>query len=83
MTVRVGISDIVRRTGIDGFLMPNVSNSYEQHSLWIQELEVGQSQRTERIEPDAPEDYSLHQLTLGAGHKLSTENLKDNMSPRL
>jgi hypothetical protein len=39
--VRVAISDNVRCTGIDGFLMPNVSNPYEQHSVWIQELEVG------------------------------------------
>ena len=49
-TVRVAISDIircarmhgflVRWAGIDGFLMPNVSNSNE-HSVRMQELEVG------------------------------------------
>jgi len=31
---------IVRCAGMDGFLMPNVSNSYQQHSVWMQELEV-------------------------------------------
>jgi len=41
MVVRVSISDIVRCTAIDGFLMLNVSNSYEQHSVRMQELEVG------------------------------------------
>ena len=30
-----------RCAGIDGFLMLNVGNSYQQHSIWIQELEVG------------------------------------------
>jgi len=35
------ISDIVRYTGIDRFLMPNGSNSYKQHSVRMQELEVG------------------------------------------
>jgi len=61
--------------------MQNVSNAYEQHSVRMQELEVGYSQHTERIEPDAPDDNSQHQLTLGAGHKLSTEKLNENMSP--
>ena len=41
MAVSVAISDIVRCTRIDGFLMPNVGNSFEQHSVWIQELEFG------------------------------------------
>ena len=31
--VRVAISDIVRCAEIDGFLIVNVSNSYEQHSV--------------------------------------------------
>jgi len=39
--VQFAVSDIVRCTGIDGFLMPNVSNSYEEHSVRMQELEVG------------------------------------------
>jgi len=38
--VGVAISDIVRCAGIDGFLLPNVSNSYKQHFVWMQELEV-------------------------------------------
>jgi len=51
--VRVAISDIVRHARIDrfldrcarinGFLMPNVSNFYEQHSVRMYELEVGKS----------------------------------------
>ena len=51
MAVRVAISDIVRGAridgllvrcaGIDGFLMLNVSKSYEQHSVRMQELEIG------------------------------------------
>jgi len=41
MEVRVAISDIVRCTRIDEFLMRNVSNSNEQHSVRMQELEVG------------------------------------------
>ena len=44
--VRVAISDNVRFAGIDGFLMPNVSNSNEQHSVRMQGLEVGCSERT-------------------------------------
>jgi len=32
---------LVRCAGIDGFLMPNVSHSYEQNSVGMQELEVG------------------------------------------
>jgi hypothetical protein len=39
--VRIATSQIIRGTGIDGFLMPNISNSYEQHSVQMQELEVG------------------------------------------
>ena len=39
--VRVVISDVVRCTGINGFLMPKVNNSYEQHSVRMQELEIG------------------------------------------
>ena len=45
------ISDVVRCTGIDGFLvrctgiegllMPNVINFYQQYSVWMEELEVG------------------------------------------
>jgi len=46
MAVHVAISDIGRCAGIDEFLMPNVSNSYEPHSVRMQELEGGQSQRT-------------------------------------
>jgi hypothetical protein len=41
MAVRVAISDIVRFTGIDGVLMPNVSNSFEQYHVRMEELEVG------------------------------------------
>jgi hypothetical protein len=41
MAVRVVISDIVRCTGIDEFLMPNVNSSFEQHSVRMQELEAG------------------------------------------
>jgi hypothetical protein len=37
---------IVRCAGMDESLMPNVSNSYQQHSVWMQELEVSLSQRT-------------------------------------
>lgn len=47
----VTIWDVVRYTGIDGvllryarpdgLLMPNVSNSYKQHTVQMQELEVG------------------------------------------
>jgi len=89
MTVHVAISDIarcarkagfpVRYTGIDGFLMLNVSNFYEHHCVRMQELEVRLSQHTYRIEPDAPEENSHHQLTLCAGHKLSTEYLNKNI----
>jgi len=39
----VVISDVVRCAGIDGFLLPNVSNYYQQHSIRMQELEVGSS----------------------------------------
>jgi len=35
-----------RCTRMDWFLMPNVSNSYQQHSVWMQELEVSYSQHT-------------------------------------
>jgi hypothetical protein len=68
IAVRVAISDLIRCTRIDGFLISNVSNFYEQHSVWMQELEVGQGQCTLKIVPDAPEDNSRHQLTLGAAH---------------
>jgi len=43
---RVAISDVVRCAGIDGYLLPNVSNSYQQHSAGMQQLEVGESQCT-------------------------------------
>jgi len=36
--------DVVRCTWKDEFLMRIVSNSYQQHSVWMKELEVGQSQ---------------------------------------
>jgi len=36
----------VRCTRIDGFQMPNVNNSYEQYSVWMQEWEVDESQCT-------------------------------------
>jgi len=32
---------LVRCAGKDGFLRLNVSNSYQQHSVWMRELEVG------------------------------------------
>jgi hypothetical protein len=41
MAVSVVISDIVSCTQIDEFLMTKVSNSYEQHSLQMQDLKVG------------------------------------------
>jgi hypothetical protein len=91
MTVSVAISESVRYarinvfliscTAIDGFLMLNVRNSHEQHSVRMHKLEVVQSQLTLRTEPDTPEDNSLHPRTLGAGYTLSTENLNENMSP--
>jgi len=37
----IAILAIVRCAEIDGFLMQNVSNSYEPHSVRMQELEVG------------------------------------------
>ena len=50
MAVRVAVSDIVRCArvdgilircaGKDGFLMLNVSNSYQQYSVRLQEIEV-------------------------------------------
>jgi len=39
--MRVAMWDNVRCDEIDEFLLPNVSNSYEQHSVRMQELEVG------------------------------------------
>jgi len=31
---------LVKCTGNDGFLRPNVTNFYQQHTVWIQEMEV-------------------------------------------
>jgi len=46
MVVCVAISDIVRCTGIDGFLIVNDSKSYEQHCVWMQEVEDGYNLQT-------------------------------------